>query len=105
MCNLYSITTNQAAIAALFRVVKPMAHGVETCRVAIDRYKTPHPSAMLRIASTLSHKGRGKEGLSIRAQPRRTIAGVSSLIDGAPSCCMALRVSARRIASTRSTPG
>jgi fluoroacetyl-CoA thioesterase len=25
------------------------------------RRQTPHPSAMLRIASTLSHKGRGKE--------------------------------------------
>jgi hypothetical protein len=25
------------------------------------RRQTPHPSAMLRIASTLSHKGRGEE--------------------------------------------
>jgi hypothetical protein len=25
------------------------------------RKQTPHPSAMLRIASTLSHKGRGKK--------------------------------------------
>jgi hypothetical protein len=25
------------------------------------RTQTPHPSAMLRIASTLSHKGRGEE--------------------------------------------
>jgi hypothetical protein len=24
MCNLYSITTNQAALVALFRVVKPI---------------------------------------------------------------------------------
>ena len=40
-----------------------------------------------------------------RAQTRRTIAGVSALSDGAPSCCIAARVSARRISSTRSTPG
>jgi hypothetical protein len=25
------------------------------------RRQTPHPSAMLRIAATLSHKGRGEE--------------------------------------------
>ena len=34
-----------------------------------------------------------------------TIAGVRCLIDGAPTCCMAARVSWRRISRTRSTPG
>src|ERR1043165_8134446 len=34
----------------------------------------------------------------------RTMAGVSSLSEGAPTCCMATRNSARRIVSTRSTP-
>jgi hypothetical protein len=30
------------------------------------RRQTPHPSAMLRIASTLSHKGRGEESAGVR---------------------------------------
>src|SRR3954447_21881663 len=34
----------------------------------------------------------------------RTIEALRSLSDGAPTCCMATRNSARRIASTRSTP-
>src|SRR3984893_18947926 len=33
-----------------------------------------------------------------------TIAGVRCLIDGAPTSCMASRVSLRRISTTRSTP-
>src|SRR6516165_10594190 len=40
-----------------------------------------------------------------RSQPLPTVAGVRSLIDGAPICCIAARVSERMISSTRSTPG
>ena len=39
------------------------------------------------------------------AQALCTIAGVRCLIDGAPTCCMAARVSLRMISRTRSTPG
>jgi hypothetical protein len=42
--------------------------------------------------------------LSANNHTRRTIAGVRSFIVGAPSCCMATRVSARKMSSTRSTP-
>jgi hypothetical protein len=34
---------------------------------SIAAERSPHPSAMLRIASTLSHKGRGEEGRFSRA--------------------------------------
>jgi hypothetical protein len=38
-------------------------------------------------------------------QTRRTIEDVRWFNDGAPNCCIALRVSQRRIASTRATTG
>src|SRR4051794_14956500 len=46
------------------------------------RRQTPHPSAMLRIASTLSHKGRGKESPAVRSalQPRHRHAVTGQLI-------------------------
>jgi len=36
MCNLYSITTNQAAIAALFRVVNRYVGNLRRCRACFQ---------------------------------------------------------------------
>jgi hypothetical protein len=34
---------------------------------SVSAERTPHPSAMLRIVSTLSHKGRGEKHLTLAA--------------------------------------
>ena len=43
--------------------------------------------------------------VEVRETGERTSAGFRSLIDGAPTCCMAARSSMRSNSSTRSTPG
>jgi len=50
------------ASSSLLPLWEKVARKARRMRGLYPRRQTPHPSAMLRIASTLSHKGRGKAG-------------------------------------------
>jgi hypothetical protein len=67
MCNLYSITTNQAAIIALFRVVKPRGFGYRLGEHASNREITALGSIRGSGASAQCEDlDTGESGLRVR---------------------------------------
>ena len=72
MCNLYSITTNQAAIAALFRVVNRYVGNL-----------APMPGVFPQVTVLICpHGGRYSNGPSRRRKDRREPATPRALLSG-----------------------
>jgi hypothetical protein len=57
MCNLYSITTNQAAIIALFRVVNRYVGNLAPMPGVFPDYKAPSCATEPRAANSLRRGG------------------------------------------------
>ena len=91
MCNLYSITTNQAAIAALFRVVNryvgnlapmpgvfpdypaPVVRNTDTGR-ELSHARLPRSGAAIARAVRLFHASQASRSASLRASAARSAA-------------------------------
>jgi hypothetical protein len=61
VCNLYSITPNQAAIIALFRVVNRYVGNLERLSVALLRNEMPLPKPVRLLGISLSSLQRDEQ--------------------------------------------